>query len=92
MSKFQEIHLRDRVGEHDPLTFLSAKVSKEYLLPFALIHYTIRGKTPDYGLRLDLDKRVFIDHLEDDQDERVLQEAAPKIAEIIGDEVKKITG
>ena len=49
----------------------------------------LRGEKPehDWGLRLDLDKRVFIDHLPDEQDDNILQKAAPIIADLLGSEM-----
>jgi hypothetical protein len=35
-------------------------------------------------LRMDLDKRVFIDHLEDQKADSILRDFAPEISDIIG--------
>jgi hypothetical protein len=47
--------------------------------PFALIRYSIDGQEPRYGLRLDLDKQVFLDYLGDSEKDAVIARAAPKI-------------
>ena len=83
MAEFQRVDLQGCV-DGEPITFLRAEMSKEYQLPFALIRYSLHGEEQEYGIRLDLDKRVFIDHLQDEQCEEFLEKAAPKIAEFLG--------
>ena len=96
MSKFREIDLsqkidlKRRVDEYTPIKFLCAEVSEEYRLPFALIRYSRDGKEQQYGLRLDLDKLVFIDHLPDEQEESILENAAPAIAKALGADLEVI--
>jgi len=87
MPAIREIDLRGRIGGNAAIKFLRAEVSKEHRLPFALIRYSLYGKEQDLGLRLDLDKRVFIDHLPDEENEGILERAAPKIVEILGAEL-----
>lgn len=87
MPAIREIDLNGRLGENAAIKFLRAEVSKEHRLPFALIRYSLYGKEQEFGLRLDLDKRVFIDHLPDEQDEEILEKIAPKIVEILGAEL-----
>jgi len=54
--------------------------------PFALIRYALHGVEQKYGLRLDLDKRVVLDHFEDDEKlEQMTQNALPRIIEVVGD-------
>lgn len=53
--------------------------------PFALIRYALRGVEQEYGLRLDLDKRVFLDHFDDEELEQVAQNAVLRIVEVVGD-------
>ena len=86
--------MRELIGEDAVITFLCAEVSREYRLPFALIRYSVDGKEQEYGLRLDIDKRVFIDNANwpgdqaasrpDDQPASILSEVAPAIVEILG--------
>lgn len=83
MAEFQEIDLQGCV-DGALITFLRAEMSEKYQLPFALIRYSLGGKEQEYGIRLDLDKRVFIDHLQDERCEKFLEKAAPKIAEFLG--------
>lgn len=52
--------------------------------PFVLVHYSVEGQEQEYGFCLDLDKQVFLDHFDDDQEkEEVMQKAAPKITEFL---------
>ncbi len=55
-----------------------------YRSPLALIKYSLEGAVQEYGLRLDLDKRVFLDHFEDEERERTLRKAAPEIVRYLG--------
>lgn len=32
---------------------------------FVVVKYALKGEEPDFGLRIDLDKRIFLDHLND---------------------------
>jgi hypothetical protein len=51
---------------------------------FALIRYARNGNEPEIGLRLDLDKQVFLDHFEEGSpQERVLLDAAPRILQLV---------
>lgn len=54
-------------------------------IPFAIIRYTRPGEQVEeaYGLRLDLDKRVFLDHLADSSDEKSAIGAIPQILEAL---------
>lgn len=86
MAEFQRIDLERDVGQLGPVRFLYAEMSQKHQLPFAIIHYTLHGERPEdeWGLRLDIDKRVFIDHLQDEEAENILREAACGIAEFLG--------
>lgn len=51
--------------------------------PIVLIRYSLKGEEQEYGLRLDLDKQVFIDSLGDEEQDRVLKEMAPQTVEFL---------
>lgn len=58
------------------------------LTPFAVIGYQDNEDNPGRELRLDLDRQAFIDHFPNDQTkEHIIQEAAPKIADIVSAEL-----
>src|SRR5712691_4356617 len=65
------------------ICFLAAEVFTEPRLPFALVRYSLRGEEQEYRLRLDLDKQVFLDHLDEEQLEIVIQKAAPEIIQYL---------
>jgi hypothetical protein len=48
------------------------------------IRYALGGEEQELGIRLDMDKRAFIDHFEDEELEKTIQQAAPKIVERVG--------
>ena len=45
-------------------------------IPFVLVHFTLKGVPQRLGLRLDIGKGVFLDHVETAEDDRVLQPLA----------------
>jgi|SRR5208337_3843118 len=55
------IPLDVRPSNSSIIQFLRAEVNASSYAPFALIRYAIRGNERSKALRLDLDKRVFID-------------------------------
>jgi len=84
MAKIRTINLKGHVAGGASIEFLRAEVPETHRLPFALIRYSLQGVEQEYGLRLDLDKRVFIDHFEDEEKEKTIESAAPKIVEFLG--------
>lgn len=72
------------------IEILRAEMRTDVASFLALIRYSEHGMEPQYGIRLDLDKKVFIDHLEDVQQEQVMQQAAPKLAAILNDVRREI--
>ncbi len=56
-----EIPLDISASEMPSVVFLRAKINARHLSPFALVSYAISGNERPKALRLDLDKRRFID-------------------------------
>ena len=83
MADILTVPLEGRVPGGANIEILRAEMRAEMVSAFALIRYSDRGQEPKYGIRLDLDKKVFIDHLPDAQQERVMQEAAPELANLL---------
>jgi hypothetical protein len=79
------VDLKDRILGKPPIAFLRVEMPTKYHLPLVRVRCALDGAEQDHGLRLDLDKRSFLDrvphHKETDD---ILQEAAPKIAEYLG--------
>lgn len=83
--KVRTIDLKGYIPNGNSLEFLRAEVAVgQYRSPFALIRYALEGVEQNLGLRLDMDKRAFIDHFEEEDLESAIQKAAPKIAELVG--------
>lgn len=78
MDKSRTIPLKETVPSSPSIVFLSAEVP-ETQSPFAMVWYSLRGSRQEYALRLDMDKGVFLDHLEDKKDDEFVQKAAPEI-------------
>lgn len=84
MFEIRTIDLKGRIPGGASIEFLRVETPvTEHDVPFALIRYALEGVEQEYGLRMDLDKRVFIDHFEGEAKEEVIQRAAPKIVEFL---------
>jgi hypothetical protein len=79
--EYQTIDLRGRIPIIASIEFLSAEVPVgPFRAPFAVVKYALNGEEQSLGLRLDLDKGVFLDHFERDHfKENILRHAAPQI-------------
>ncbi len=85
----QKIPLKGRIQGGASLRFLSVEVPVEpdRIIPFALVRYSIEDAPQEKGLRLDLDKCTFADHLEGER-ERVLQNAGKQIVQVVAQELR----
>ena len=81
MNETRRIDLTKVDMDFGPIGFLSADLSGDDT-PFARIRYAINGEEQLYGLVYDLDKQVFLDHLEDPNLDERLQGTAGQFAEI----------
>ena len=84
MDKSRTIPLKETVPSSASIVFLSAEVP-ETQSPFAMVWYSFKGSRQEYALRLDMDKGIFLDHLEDKEDDEFIRRVAPKIVERVGD-------
>ena len=87
MVEYRSISLKGKVPSGKSIEFLRAEICETYRLPLARVLYSMRGL--ENGIRLDLDKKVFIDHMDDDQDEEFIQGVAPEIARVLATEVER---
>lgn len=78
MEKSRSIPLKKTIPSSPSIVFLSAEVP-EIQSPFVMVWYSLKGKPQEYALRLDMDKGVFLDHLEDKEDDEFVQRQAPVI-------------
>ena len=68
ISKFRCVDLSGEVfRDAVVMRFLAADVLANRAEPLATVYYAGNGKKQRYGLRLDMDKRVFLDRFEDDR-------------------------
>jgi hypothetical protein len=68
--------------EKGPLFFLRAEWWDDHSR-FVLVRYALEGKEQEFGLRLDLDKKIFLDHLPDPKLDEIAQFLAKPIWEFI---------
>lgn len=87
MVEYRSIPLKGKVPSSKSIEFLRAEICETYRLPLARVLYIYGGQ--ESGIRLDLDKKVFIDHMDDEQDEEFIQGVAPVIARVLAMEVDK---
>lgn len=73
----------------DAIQFVSAELLADFDIPLAIVWCQIsefENRDQRRGMRIDLDKRAFIDHVDDNEEiERVMTEAAPKIVRFISE-------
>ncbi len=87
--EFQIIDLRGRVRGVAGVEFLRAEIpTGVFQSPFVVVRYSLYGEEQPYGLRLDLDKGVFLDHF-DDEREMALKAAEDQIIDIVNDAISR---
>jgi hypothetical protein len=79
-----QIRRRIEVSYAGHLQFRDVVLFETPRLPFAIVYYTEGGVAQKEGLRLDLDKQVFLDHFTDARSEELASAAAPKIITFLG--------
>lgn len=88
MGSFYTITLVPPIGS-GKLHFSRAEVSEQSPFPLVRVLYSevidesSNLLTPEKGLRLDLDKQVFIDHFDDELTETNARDVAPQIADYV---------
>jgi hypothetical protein len=87
MPEILSIPLEGRVPGGAGIELLRVEMSGGEYSPFALIRYSDSGVEQPLGLRLDLDKRARLDHLDDPAKELVLERATPRIVEVVSREL-----
>jgi hypothetical protein len=61
------------------VTFSDAEYLSEFNIPLVVVYCRIRGKDELEGLRLDLDKMAFIDHLDNEAIDTAINSAAEEL-------------
>ena len=86
------IDLKDRIEGGESIEFLRAETSATMNTPFVIVWYALDGKEQDLGLRLDLDKQVFLDQdvFDDPRRDTFVEGAAPVISGVVGDYLASI--
>jgi hypothetical protein len=85
MEGIRKIEFGGQIKGSKALTFDRAELLPlEYgYVPLVLIKFSIMGHEQPLGLRLDLDKRAFLDNLDSQEMQDVLEVAAEQIAEFV---------
>ena len=78
-----------QIPEVGPIKFLYAETSATATSSLVIVHYADNGQKQPYGLRLDLDKGVFLDHLGDPQIDATVSSMANMIASEV---LRKLSG
>jgi len=82
--KSQAVRLPGRLSAGSGLQFFEALLFESPRLPFAIVNFKQDGDTEELGLRLDLDRQVFLDHFADPGIEAAATAAAPEIVRYLG--------
>jgi hypothetical protein len=82
MAVTKKIDFEDRVEDVGTLRFLRAEWQRDRSR-FVLIRYALDGREQPFGLRLDLDKRIFLDSLDNPNMDAAVRERIPKILSIV---------
>lgn len=83
MIEYRSVNLRPLGLKRGPIEFLSADVSATATAPLVIVHLAIAGQPQRLGVRLDLDKQVFLDHLANADEDQALEESAPMVASTV---------
>lgn len=75
--------LTGKIRKLGSIQILSVETSSTATEPLVILHYAENGDEQPYGLRLDLDKRVLLDHVDDDANEKALCEEVDKIVSTV---------
>ncbi len=65
------------------IEFLEAEVFIQPDIPFSIVYYSLNGDRQEDGMRVDLDKQIFLDHFDDEAQERFLEQARPEVLDRI---------
>ncbi|MBI2595172.1 hypothetical protein HY388_00200 [Candidatus Daviesbacteria bacterium] len=84
------IDLAGQFPPEDDLQFLRAELPKgRYRYFLALVRYAHSGVESPMGVRIDLDKRVFLDDFNSPEIEKIAQKSAPALSSYIASKVNK---
>jgi len=90
MAEVISINLRGVIPERDGIQFVRAEAPMQARPWLVLVRWSRWGEEQSTGRRLDLDKRVFIDHFDSDiHAEAAFKSAAPQIASYVGKELRR---
>lgn len=71
--------LPESLPSNEELRFDQVTLFVRPRLPLAIVNYSLGGERKEMGLRIDLDKRVFLSHFDEPELESLASEAAPLI-------------
>ena len=83
MVEFRRITLRGEISPAGSIEFTTADVGLTATTLFAVVYYEDEGQAQPEGLRLDLTKKVFLDHFDDPVKERALSSSAVEVANTV---------
>jgi hypothetical protein len=85
MENIRMIELKGHIDEGNSVSFVRAELLPLGLgyTPFALIIFSINDQPQERGLRLDLDKRAFLDNLDNVDMRTFIERSAARIADFV---------
>jgi len=88
-TRFHKIDLR-QIPEMGSIKFLYAETSATATGSLVIVHYADHGQEEPDGLRLDLDKEVFLDHVDDPRKDSVFSLNASVVASTVFSEISDL--
>lgn len=79
----RSVDLKDKTPANNVIEFVRAEVPSSGS-PFVRVYYAQDGKVQVYALRLDIDKQVFLDRLENPADDKFVRDSAKAVATVVG--------
>ncbi len=79
---YLEIDIKERI-DNSVISFTRVEIPKDNNSPFAIFWCRVPGNKKEVSLGFDLQKRVFIDHLDDDKLDKKVREATIEIDQLL---------
>jgi hypothetical protein len=84
--EISSVNLRGKIERIGPIQFVSAEWT-EHAPQFVLLRYELSGRAQKFGVRLDLDKRMVMEDLEDPELNKDIRKLSGSIWEVVVNEI-----
>jgi hypothetical protein len=84
--EIQSASLRGKIAPVGPVVFVTAEWTDD-VPQFVLLKYELRGEPQEYGVRMDVDKRMLMEDLEEPELNARIRERSAEIWSIVVNEI-----